>query len=110
MKKRDPFIKGFQQPTLAKNSLAILADVRGDGQGKLVIWSDESQKLIVYKGADREAEKSSKIKNASEMIYYYDENGGSCAIGIVAENALYIFRQLSESFRFKVPDVIADPE
>jgi hypothetical protein len=50
---KNPFIQGFRESTLTKNSQLILADVRGDGEGKLVIWSDESQQLIVYKGSNR---------------------------------------------------------
>lgn len=39
MTKKNPFIEGFREPTLSKNSFLTLADVRGDGEGKLVIWS-----------------------------------------------------------------------
>jgi hypothetical protein len=52
--KRNPFIEGFREPTLSKNSFLTLADVRGDGEGKLVIWSEEQNQLIVYKGSNRE--------------------------------------------------------
>lgn len=52
--KRSPFIEGFREPTLSKNSFLTLADVRGDGEGKLVIWSEEQNSLIVYKGSNRE--------------------------------------------------------
>jgi len=40
MTKRNPFIEGFREPTLSKNAFLTLADVRGDGEGKLVIWSE----------------------------------------------------------------------
>jgi hypothetical protein len=39
--KKNPFIEGFKEPTLSRNSFMTLADVRGDGEGKLVIWSEE---------------------------------------------------------------------
>jgi hypothetical protein len=52
--KKRPFIEGFREPTLSKNSFLVLADVRGDGEGKLVIWSEEQKQLIVYKGSNRE--------------------------------------------------------
>jgi hypothetical protein len=48
--RKSPFIEGFREPTLSKQSLLTLADVRGDGEGKLVIWSEEQSQLIVYKG------------------------------------------------------------
>ena len=52
--RKNPFIEGFREPTLSKNSFLTLADVRGDGEGKLVIWSEEQSQLIVYKGENRE--------------------------------------------------------
>jgi hypothetical protein len=53
MSPKNPFITGFREPTLSKNSFLALADVRGDGEGKLVIWSEEQGQLIVYKGSNR---------------------------------------------------------
>jgi hypothetical protein len=50
---KSPLIEGFKEPTLGKNSFITLADVRGDGEGKLVVWSDEQSQIIVYKGANR---------------------------------------------------------
>ena len=38
--KKNPYIEGFREPTLPKNSHYIISDVRGDGEGKLVIWSE----------------------------------------------------------------------
>ena len=70
--KRTPFIEGFREPTLSKNSFLILADVRGDGEGKLVIWSEEQSQLIIYKGSNRELEKPVKLKNVSGIIHYQD--------------------------------------
>jgi hypothetical protein len=52
--RKNPFIEGFREPTLTKNSFLTLADVRGDGEGKLVIWNEEQSQLIVYKGENRE--------------------------------------------------------
>lgn len=72
--KKSPFIEGFREPTLSKNSFLVLADVRGDGEGKLVIWSEEQAQLIVYKGSNRELEKSVKLKNVSGIIQYQDED------------------------------------
>lgn len=66
--KKSPFIEGFKQPTLSQNSLFLISDVRGDGEGKLVIWSEEQSQLIVYKGSNREIEKPYKIKNANSII------------------------------------------
>jgi hypothetical protein len=71
--KRSPFIEGFREPTLSKNSFLTLADVRGDGEGKLVIWSEEASQLIVYKGSNREMEKAVKLRNVSGIIQYQDE-------------------------------------
>lgn len=39
--KKSPFIEGFREPTLTQNSYYLLSDVRGDGEGKLVIWSED---------------------------------------------------------------------
>lgn len=38
--KKSPFIQGFKEPTLSKSSHVLLSDIRGDGEGKLVIWSE----------------------------------------------------------------------
>jgi hypothetical protein len=51
----------------------MISDIRGDGEGKLVVWSDDQSQLIVYKGSNREIEKPSKIKNVNSIIEYYDE-------------------------------------
>lgn len=51
--KKSPFIEGFREPTLSKNAFFLISDVRGDGEGKLVVWSNEQNQLIVYKGSNR---------------------------------------------------------
>ena len=68
MKPKSPFIEGFKDTTLSKNSQMILSDVRGDGQGKLVVWSEQQKQLIVYKGCDREYEKQIKLKHVNGII------------------------------------------
>ena len=94
--KRTPFIEGFKEPTLSKNSFLVLADVRGDGEGKLVIWSEEQSQLIVYKGSNRELEKTCKLKNVSGIIQFQDEErNAQSVIGLSSENGFYIFRSLA---------------
>jgi hypothetical protein len=46
----------------------------------LVVWSEEQNQLIVYKGENRELEKPVKLKNVSGIITYQDEDRNSQAV------------------------------
>lgn len=86
------FIEGFKEPmSIDPLPDILLADLRGDGDTKLILYDRSRRLLIVYRNVHREFDKPIEMKNVNGMIAYYEEASRTRKTTVNVSAAQYCF-------------------